>query len=621
MAPSSTKPAPQFLRRSDSASRKAITQVIDVPRHYGHRPGLPHSPLPPTGRHRRSNSVPHSTLLEVPDEGSWSADDADEAEGPPIKPPEKKTRPRPLQPPLGLGMGFDRPFGVTTDLEAPLLHGQTGPIAADDQSELEDEKDLPLVGLPAVANLKAEAYKQWTMALPISTMNIFEFMLALVSVMFVGHLGATQLAAAALAASVANVTGISVMEGLASALETLCGQAYGAEQYEQLGLMLQRGGVIMTIFCIPIALLWLKAEDILLLWHQEPAIAALAGQYMLYLIPGLVASAWLYPVAEYIQSQAISYPLALCSGLSLLLHIPINYLFIYTFDFGFTGAAIANSFSEIVNLGLLVLYLRYETSGILERTWDGWSRDCLEDWGPFLALAIPACLMTCLELWCFELIVILAGLLPNPEDQVSAMTVCFNTTALCFMLPLGLSTAVSVRVSNELGANKPGRARLALHTSIGLALLVGAGVSLLLLLVRKQWALLFTSADETGVIALVSQLMPLVVASQFGVALQAILSGVLRGSGQQLVGSVINFICYYAVGVPALIWFTFKWHWGLEGLWYGLMLGVTVQIVLLMALLLHTDWTLQADLAAERVDEFLESSSEESAQEEDPDEP
>lgn len=41
-------------------------------------------------------------------------------------------------------------------------------------------------------------------------------------------------------------------------------------------------------------------------------------------------------------------------------------------------------------------------------------------------------------------------------------------------------------------------------------------------------------------------------------------SGVLRGSGQQLVGSVINFICYYAVGVPALIWFTFKWHWGLE---------------------------------------------------------
>lgn len=38
----------------------------------------------------------------------------------------------------------------------------------------------------------------------------------------------------------------------------------------------------------------------------------------------------------------------------------------------------------------------------------------------------------------------------------------------------------------------------------------------------------------------------------------------LRGSGQQLVGSVINFICYYAVGVPALIWFTFKWHWGLE---------------------------------------------------------
>lgn len=83
----------------------------------------------------------------------------------------------------------------------------------------------------------------------------------------------------------------------------------------------------------------------------------------------------------------------------------------------------------------------------------------------------------------------------------------------------------SVRVSNELGANKPGRARLALNTSIGIAILVGAALSLGLLLVRKQWALLFTSADEKGVIDLVSKLMPLVVASQFGVALQAILSG------------------------------------------------------------------------------------------------
>jgi hypothetical protein len=92
--------------------------------------------------------------------------------------------------------------------------------------------------------------------------------------------------------------------------------------------------------------------------------------------------------------QAITSPLAVCSGATLLLHIPLNYLFIFTLDLGFVGAAVANSVSEIVNLALLVLYLNLETTGILERTWAGWSRDCLQDWGAFIALAVPACLMT-----------------------------------------------------------------------------------------------------------------------------------------------------------------------------------------------------------------------------------
>lgn len=90
---------------------------------------------------------------------------------------------------------------------------------------------------------------------------------------------------------------------MSGAIGTFCGQSFGAGQYMQLGQVLQRGLVINTLFCIPIAALWIHAEEILLLWGQSPELAAKATQYMVRLIPGLLGSAWLYPVAQFIQAQ------------------------------------------------------------------------------------------------------------------------------------------------------------------------------------------------------------------------------------------------------------------------------------------------------------------------------
>lgn len=82
--------------------------------------------------------------------------------------------------------------------------------------------------------------------------------------------------------------------------------------------------------------------------------------------------------------------------------------------------------------------------GSLCATWPYMARPrCIVD--PCTSASEPLCGVACvcsLEWWCMQLITILSGLLPDPEVQVSAMTICFNTAALCFMLPLGLSTAV-----------------------------------------------------------------------------------------------------------------------------------------------------------------------------------
>uniref|UniRef100_A0A0E0IQV3 Protein DETOXIFICATION n=1 Tax=Oryza nivara TaxID=4536 RepID=A0A0E0IQV3_ORYNI len=99
-----------------------------------------------------------------------------------------------------------------------------------------------------------------------------------------------------------------------------------------------------------------------------------------------------------------------------------------------------------INLAMLALY-----APSCRETWTGFSMDAFRELRRFTELAIPSAMMW----WSFELVVLLSGLLPNPKLETSALSICLNTGSLMFMVPFGLCTAISTRVSNELGAGKP----------------------------------------------------------------------------------------------------------------------------------------------------------------------
>ena len=61
--------------------------------------------------------------------------------------------------------------------------------------------------------------------------------------------------------------------------------------------------------------------------------------------------------------------------------------------------------------------------------------------------------MVCLE-WCsYEALVLLAGLLPNPESNLAVMGVCFQVVVMAYMVPYGIAVASTTRISNHLGAH------------------------------------------------------------------------------------------------------------------------------------------------------------------------
>ncbi|KAG6553961.1 hypothetical protein Mapa_004878 [Marchantia paleacea] len=445
--------------------------------------------------------------------------------------------------------------------------------------------------------LVEELTHQFWLAGPMILVNLLQYLLNVVSVMFVGHLGELALASSSIATSLAGVTGYHVMMGLASALETLCGQAFGAKEYRLSGIFLQRAIFVLTLCAFPITFVWWNMGPILKFIGQDPAISDGAMEYSRFLIPSLFAYAFLQPLVKFLQTQSAVNAMAMFSGVTLLFHAPLCYLLVFYFGIGFRGAAIANSISQWLNVVFLALYVRF--SPTCKKTWTGFSSEALQDIGDFLKLAVPSTVMVCLEYWCFESIVLLSGLLPNPKLETSALAICLNTIALMYMVPFGLSAAVSTRVSNELGAGRPYAAKAAVKLTVSLALMEGCLMSILLISVRSIWPYLYSGDAE--VVNYVSKMVPFLATLAILDGFQGTLCGVARGCGWQHLGAYTNLGAFYVVGIPTALLMAFHFHLNGYGLWIGIICGLVTQAFLLAIITLTLNWQKLADEATDRV--------------------
>ncbi|TYJ07453.1 hypothetical protein E1A91_A11G004500v1 [Gossypium mustelinum] len=463
-----------------------------------------------------------------------------------------------------------------------------------------------------------EVKKQVWLAGPLIGVSLFQYCIQMISVMLVGHAGELALAGASMGTSFASVTGFSLLLGMATALDTLCGQSYGAKQYSMLGIHMQRAMLILVIVSIPLAIIWINTTPILLFFGQDHEISVAAGEYAF----------------KFLQTQNIVFPMMICSGITTFLHILICWVMVFKSGLGFRGAALANSISNWFNVFLLVLYVKLSPS--CAKTWAGFSKEAFHNIFTFLRLAIPSAIMPwfkrkrslfdcehSLEMWSFEMMVLLSGLLPNPKLQTSALSICLNTAATVWMIPFGLSGAVSTRVSNELGAGNPEAARLAVNVVIAMAIFEALLVGSILMLIRN--ILGYAYSNEVEVVKYVAALLPLVATSNLLDSLQFSeigipklmminsvggdidlydISGNARGCGWQKIGAYINLGSYYIVGIPCAVLLAFVLNVGGKGLWLGIICALAVQVTSLSIVTIRTNWEQEARKATERVYDY-----------------
>ncbi|MQM17541.1 hypothetical protein Taro_050509 [Colocasia esculenta] len=478
---------------------------------------------------------------------------------------------------------------------SPLLASPGPPALA--RGSGSDAEDSQSSRCWRTGDLSREVKRQMCLAGPLVAVSLLQYCLQVISLMFVGHLGELALSGASMATSFANVTGFSLLLGMGSALDTLCGQAYGAKQYYMLGIHMQRAMLVLLLVSIPLALIWASTSQILIAFGQDPEISMEAGLYARWMIPSLFAYGLLQCHVRFLQSQNIVIPMMVSSGVTALLHVVVCWILVYVSGLGNKGASLATTISYWINLFLLALYVKF--SQACKMTWTGFSKEALHDVLNFIRLAVPSAIMICLEYWSFEMVVLLSGLLPNPKLETSTLSVSLNTMWMVYMIPTGLSSAVSIRVSNELGAGNPYAARVATHAVIIITVSEGLLVAMATILLRDVWGYLYSSVEE--VVKYVSVMMPILAISDFMDGIQCALSGAARGCGWQKVCSFINLGAYYVVGVPSSVLFAFVLHIGGKGLWMGIICALSVQVFVLLSIFVQTNWEDEARKAQERV--------------------
>ncbi|XP_057472423.1 protein DETOXIFICATION 18-like isoform X2 [Actinidia eriantha] len=413
-----------------------------------------------------------------------------------------------------------------------------------------------------------EAKKQVLFSLPMIITSVSYDLILVVSVMFSGHLGERELAASNLANSWATITGFAFMIGLSGALETLCGQGYGAKLYGILGIYLQASCLISFFFSLIISIFWFYSEPILISLHQDPQISKSASLYVRFLVPGLFAFGFLHNTLTFLQAQGVVLPLVFCSVFPLTFHFGIAYFLVHRTSLGFVGAALAVSISLWVAALMVGVYVFFAKR--FGHTWNGFSREAFYHVVTNLKLALPSAAMECLEEWAFELLVLLAGLMPNSEMTTSFVAMC-------------------TRVSNELGAGNPGRAKHAMGVTLKLSLFLVLIVVWALGFGHNAWAGFFS--DSPKVVEKFASLTPFLLVSITIDSIQGVLSGVARGCGWQHLAVYINLATFYCIGMPISILLGFKMKLYAQGLWMGLICGFACQTGMLLLLTRRSKWT------------------------------
>lgn len=417
------------------------------------------------------------------------------------------------------------------------------------------------------------------LSIPVSIGQLGHIMLGVVDSFMVGRLGAEPLAAAALANGLfflIMVFGI----GMSHAITALVAIAYGENKKEECGVIVRQGLIVNIFFGIILTVLTYFAAELVYYLDQEPIVAELTESYLVILSLSIVPFMLFQTYRQFVEGLSDTKTPMYIALFANVVNIIGNWILIFgNLGFpalGLDGAGFATlttrSFMGIAMMLFVIKSIKYkEYDPTLKFKSFNW-----EKINKLLKIGFPSGLTYTLEVSAFAFAAVMIGWLGS--SALAAHQIAINLASISYMVVLGISSAATIRVGNAQGSKNITDVKYAGYTSIILGLSFMSITGTIFILFKEFLPSLYI--DDKEVIEMASSLLIVAALFQLSDGVQAVGLGVLKGITDVKVPMLITLLAYWMLALPMgyLLGFTLKLN--IQGIWFGLLIGLTVAATL-----------------------------------------
>jgi MATE family multidrug resistance protein len=415
------------------------------------------------------------------------------------------------------------------------------------------------------------------LAAPIVFINIGVQLMGVTDALMVGRLGGAAIAAVALGNFYfwnASVFGI----GLLFALDPVVSQAVGARDHEGVARGVQRGVILAIIVSCVVSLMLLPGEALMGALEQPadvvPATAEYARRRVFGVLPFFLFTVW----RQTLQAMGPVRPILWAALIGNIVNITGNWFLIFgnmgAPKLGVNGSGYATSLAIwAMMLSLLALGWKDLRTALVP-----WRREALA-WAPvrrLLFIGVPIGTQWFFESFAFGLTALFMGWMGT--TSLAGHEIALNMASLTYMVPLGFSGAAAAIVGRAVGRGDIVAAKrdalAAILCSVSVMCLSALGF-----VFAPEW-LARRYTDEAATLAVAVSLIPLAGAFQMFDGAQAVISGVLRGTGDTRIPAILHLLAFWGAGVPLGAYLGFYTDLRERGLWWGLVAGLGAAAIL-----------------------------------------